>query len=668
LTKKPRTEKQPSPARVAGLTDDPSGPSVPFWLLCALILLLPFFPDEKLIRPKLLLFEAGLWTILSLWAGQQIARGRFFVRVPSLAVPVTGWMVFVAARAAFSANPPLALAELRRWLLCTGAFMACAQLLTDARRRGIFWRCWTVSTGIIAFYGILQHTGGWGMILVPRSVRVMGTFGNPIFFGVYLAASLPLLLWNIESETRPAFRRLSGLSFVLSLLALYWTQTRAAWIAAAAALTVTAVFRRYRSKRFWPVVILLMMVLAGFAVKTRSVWSRDQAHILIWRDTLRLFWNHPLAGVGLGEFHVHFPSVAGADLKAKWPPEQFIVNYAHNEYLQIAAETGWVGLALFLSIFLLLLRNALRAPPSLRNGEYWALLGSLAAVLTQNCFSVDMRFSISAAYLFLILGAFASLNPEDNPPRVPAPSFPFLRRAQPDETPWPVPVRLGLLIALFYTAGLITFQKTGSGWQINLLGLYQKPVNTAASSGWRFLPEELKAGFLTRLIHPYAARYRQSRNVGFFDQKLLDPAKTISDLEALSARFPDQASVFEKLGFAYAKEIRSKDAQGRDSLNRERVEQALQAYRKAADLAPLRPGPLNNLGNIYFTVGDKDRAMDFWRRAVRTDPGQIDPRLNLGKVLYMNGRLKESAEQFKEVLKLNPSNDEATIYLKRMVE
>jgi cytochrome c-type biogenesis protein CcmH/NrfG len=37
-------------------------------------------------------------------------------------------------------------------------------------------------------------------------------------------------------------------------------------------------------------------------------------------------------------------------------------------------------------------------------------------------------------------------------------------------------------------------------------------------------------------------------------------------------------------------------------------------------------------------------------------------------VYYLEGRLKEAAEQFRRVLELQPANDEATVYLKKMVE
>jgi tetratricopeptide (TPR) repeat protein len=77
---------------------------------------------------------------------------------------------------------------------------------------------------------------------------------------------------------------------------------------------------------------------------------------------------------------------------------------------------------------------------------------------------------------------------------------------------------------------------------------------------------------------------------------------------------------------------------------------------------------INNLANILYTAGRVPEAITFWEKAVQVKPDFLDAHLNLGKVLYVQGRLKESAAHFEQVLKLDPKNNEAIVYLKRMVE
>lgn len=64
--------------------------------------------------------------------------------------------------------------------------------------------------------------------------------------------------------------------------------------------------------------------------------------IELWHDALVLMAEHPLLGVGPDRFSAESPT-ARADRDARW---------AHNGFLQQGAETGLVGLALLLGIFL----------------------------------------------------------------------------------------------------------------------------------------------------------------------------------------------------------------------------------------------------------------------------------------------------------------------------
>lgn len=62
----------------------------------------------------------------------------------------------------------------------------------------------------------------------------------------------------------------------------------------------------------------------------------------IWKDTLKSIKNHPLLGVGIG----NFPVVLGQTVSAAKKGAS-----AHNLFLDIAAETGILGLFAFLAIF-----------------------------------------------------------------------------------------------------------------------------------------------------------------------------------------------------------------------------------------------------------------------------------------------------------------------------
>ncbi len=97
-------------------------------------------------------------------------------------------------------------------------------------------------------------------------------------------------------------------------------------------------------------VVLVTAVVLSFLVArhytTEFVAKRDTrtasglfGRANLWADGYRLFTNHSLIGVGPGGFQEK--SFFGSDPDGRW---------VHNEFLQTAAETGFVGLCLLLAL------------------------------------------------------------------------------------------------------------------------------------------------------------------------------------------------------------------------------------------------------------------------------------------------------------------------------
>ena len=74
---------------------------------------------------------------------------------------------------------------------------------------------------------------------------------------------------------------------------------------------------------------------------------------LLWDKTYHIADKHPIVGCGIGNWQIHFPD---ADLKGLYRSDVWNVNFTkpHNEYLGVLAETGYLGLLLYV-IFLVAL-------------------------------------------------------------------------------------------------------------------------------------------------------------------------------------------------------------------------------------------------------------------------------------------------------------------------
>ena len=99
-------------------------------------------------------------------------------------------------------------------------------------------------------------------------------------------------------------------------------------------------------------------------------------------------------------------------------------------------------------------------------------------------------------------------------------------------------------------------------------------------------------------IAHWSAGIAVKRNAGETPFASAADSENIRALEARLAAVPGDADAAETLGYLKAK---ASDFAG-----------AAAAFRRAAELAPSRPGPLNNLGNISYLVGDADGAIGWW--------------------------------------------------------
>jgi O-Antigen ligase len=120
-----------------------------------------------------------------------------------------------------------------------------------------------------------------------------------------------------------------------------------------------------------------------------------------WRATLRLVHHRPVAGIGPGQFVLLYRASSGHTVTER---------FAHNEYLQLLAEEGAIGLLVLtggLVLTSLALVRSLRAKPFLATGA----LGALAALLVHSSF--DYLWHIPAVVLLPLALVALPLSPAD---------------------------------------------------------------------------------------------------------------------------------------------------------------------------------------------------------------------------------------------------------------
>jgi len=248
--------------------------------------------------------------------------------------------------------------------------------------------------------------------------RIYASFYTPNDFGCYLITVIPFLIVTFFTKgLKKLFKvAISGL-FILLFICLILSVSRGAWLGFVASILFLGFWLRSVMVVFLIVVFLLLALRSFFSplIKDRlnNLFNFFDMDILtdggsierriIWRTGWRMFLSSPLIGVGLGTFMFNYKKFLSED----YPYGPF---YAHNCYLQIAAETGTIGLFAFLLILILFFFFGIKVLNKRNNSKafsWYVLLGSLAAILAYcvHMFVDTNLYSLDLGMLFwLVLG------------------------------------------------------------------------------------------------------------------------------------------------------------------------------------------------------------------------------------------------------------------------
>ena len=228
------------------------------------------------------------------------------------------------------------------------AFMTTV-LLTDGKKFRVSVAVIALSLGFLGLkyglYGILR-----GGVHFTRGVG--GMIGDNNDFALALNMGLPLLVFT-GLWIRSRWVRLAAFGLVpLTALTVVFTHSRSGFLALAA----TTLYLTFRSRRralaIAAVVVMAgvgrLVVPASFYERIASIGtyqddSSAMGRLNAWSASLHMANDYPIFGVGLDNFLFMFQNYA---------PDPDDIHVAHNTWLQVLAEAGYVGLLAYVALFL----------------------------------------------------------------------------------------------------------------------------------------------------------------------------------------------------------------------------------------------------------------------------------------------------------------------------
>lgn len=323
--------------------------------------------------------------------------------------------------------------------LCFFVVFASLIVAIGASEKRFRWTLWAMTlTGlVIATYGYVQFFGRDPF--VPSQfytfessagpvLRIIGTLGHSNYLGNFLLYVTPLAA-GLALYSRGSARRIGFATAILCAAAIVFSGTRGAWLGLVTALVTFVSLSRSRGKSAsvvqrratvrWAVltsvVVLFFSALIAINPASRNIVQRAKLVVteqtgsgrtLLWRDSIKMLAQHPLAGCGPEGFRKAFLPYKSIEL-ARFAPHTNNES-SHSSYIDAALSYGLIGAILYVAIIASSFKMLLRARRQSKDPRFRtitvSMISSLAAVVVHNLFIFDQ---ISTGLYFLVFAALA---------------------------------------------------------------------------------------------------------------------------------------------------------------------------------------------------------------------------------------------------------------------
>jgi O-antigen ligase len=368
-------------------------------------------------------FQAMAAALLVLWAVQQLVTAADFVWSP-LYVPVAFFAAIAGAQLALHRTAYAYMTHTTSLIYLAYAMilLVAVQLLRtqeDVKRLVGFLTVFGFFTAVFAVIQNLTSKGEiYWMVPVRGSGFVFGPYLNHNHYAglMEMLAPFPLVLSMMEELTPPK-RVLMAFAGVFMSGTIFLSLSRGGMTAFGFEMVLLAVVLWWknasrRSAAIFAMACLLILMfllwLGGKSLVQRFVSFKDEAsyhtRIQVARDSIPMIKARPLTGWGLGTFATVYP-------RYRTFYAEVFFNAAHNDYVQVLAETGVLGFAAVLGFLAVVYARGfrkLRGPGlDLTQAATLAALLGVTGILVHSFADFNLQIPANAA-TFCVVAAIAA--------------------------------------------------------------------------------------------------------------------------------------------------------------------------------------------------------------------------------------------------------------------
>ena len=616
--------------------------------LLFLILFIPF--DEggndyviQGITQVVLLFCGIIWSV------HIIRRGEMRLIFDRIDWIILGSLVWLLVSLGLSEYKYTTLLELIKIASYLAVFYLCRTLFPLKRLQSLL---------LVTIFSssVVQMAVAWYFYLSQHTRMLQADFVNPnnlacfLVFGINIGLSY-ILFARPQKNQNYLIKIVVGLLLSCLVITILAIKSRGAVVSLAATGLILTTFR---NKKIGLIFVLLGCLALFLPISGESIFHRLQKRddpfayerIGIWKSSLKMAFDHPISGVGLGMYGYY-------SIRYNFPVEHSVARYgkkiyaAHNDLLQIMAELGSVGLALFLGAIGMLgyysmiqLRNH---PPA------WSIVAasaSMLGLLIQDLFSNPLLSPALA-----IIGTVCGVILIDGAKRSSKKTLTF-------QTSW-LWYLLTLLVGTYIFIYVIAYPLLG---HISLLQYHKFMAKNDIEPAF----QQLQAAINFVPTHP---NYHYS--LGILYLKAFRNAPTQKTFQEGENAFKE-AIRFNPRNYQYYESLATLYKELFYTLyrNEQTARAALDAYQRALYYNPFNPFLRFSMATLHADLNEFDQALELLRQAVITEPNFVGGHQMLGKMLSHLNRESEAEAAFhraEEILQQHRSKSQESDYISSLL-
>ena len=630
-----------------------------------------FFPIKELI------FELLVVVGLAFWALKIINTKKYTFTHSSLDIPVLCFVSIGLLSLFWSNSFFVSLKELPLFLAGPGLYFIITHQFqekhsTQTNRIILFL---IIIGSIWGIYGLLQYQGTdifFQTSKAGRTYKVMGILGNVNYFAEYLMAILPLAI-SLFFITSSRIKKILFLTGILIMgLSLIVTFTRSAYLGLGVSLVfIFFLFLIFQGKAFIKenkkIFILILvgiifttflfvipnplnkpgtaisMIKARTSITTLGEGYSVKRRIATWNFALMMIKDRPLLGSGIGTFQYNSLNYQAkffeqGDNRSIYP--HGFAQEAHNEYLQLVAELGIIGLGILLWMMIIYFYRGLmflsktEDKDNDKKGILIGLMGAILAILIDGIFSFPLHLPATLVLFWLFLGISMNIITEKKSEQI---ENSIKEKSRHLVNIYRYRSALRIVIILLFIFVSMTLVRPF----IAKVYLYYGNIEI------RMRNEDEALHFYQKALKydPYYGHAANSVGRILKNRKLYDMAQEY--LERAEKTF-DAHTLPLELAMVYYYQDMFIEAE-------EKFKKAISYQSSEKSMVPI----YTNLGNNYFKMGEDGLAKDAYQNALKIEPDFVQAHFNLSQVYFRQDLQREAVEELFTVIRLAPDSKEA---------